>query len=448
MGMKYIEHIKTIALFLLIFLSLALTFSIWTFTPDYDEIDDTPTVEVALGESKTVEQVIKPHKVLFHGERATKGSVDQKQIEELLGTMKKWQINEIIEIQEDASAALLKTYMHDPNRAVIYYPSPLPFPVLGSILQITDESLLEASFDRIVLIWGEGDRPGMTLYFINSRSGRIHKGNVVSAELGQFIPKIVEPALADFDTYITEEGVGLMPIYLPEDEETVDTYRYLLEDIPDKKFVDGLFKNPNRVESSGDLANEEYSDESEALMKFDDSKKSIRYVQPQAQTSDPAIPSELIFDTADWINSHSGWTNDYRYFSMEPLNQRIDYRLYLNNLPVFSSALADSLELTWGIDGEMEQIFRYYRPYYVLEPLGEPQPVEVASGSSALHALSHMKGLKPEAVTDVVLGYQMTRDAKDPERLVILEPTWFYKANGKWAPLSAKELGGDQFGLE
>ncbi|MFD1863471.1 YycH family regulatory protein [Planococcus chinensis] len=446
--MKYVEHIKTIALFLLIFLSLALTFSVWTFTPDYDEIEATPAVEVALGESKSVERVVKPHKVIYHGEEETKGTINQKQVDLLLNTMKEWQINEIMEVEEDASPALLKSYMHDPNRAVVYYPAPLPFPVLGSILQITDESLLEASFDRIVLVWGKSEQPEMTLYFINSRSGRIHKGNVVSAELNQFIPRIVEPALSDFDTYITEEGVGQMPIYLPENKLTVDTYRYLLEDIPDKKFVDGLFENPGQVESSGELTNEEYSDASEALMKFDDSKKSIRYVQPQAQTSDPAIPSELIFDTADWINSHSGWTNDYRYFSMEPLSQQINYRLYLNNLPVFSTALADSLELTWGIDGEMEQIFRYYRPYYVLESLGEPQPMELASGSSALHAVSHTKGLKPEAVTDVMLGYQMTRDEKDPDRLVVLEPTWFYKANGKWTPLSAEELGGDQFGLE
>lgn len=446
--MKYIEHIKTIVLFLLIFLSLALTFSIWTFTPDFEEIEATPAVDVALGESKTVEQVVKPHKVLYHGADETKGTMNQKQIDLLLTTMKKWQINEIIEIQEDASTALLTTYMHDPNRAVLYYPAPLPFPVLGSILQITDESLLEASFDRLVLVWGDGERADMTLYFINSKSGRIHKGNVSSAELNQFKPQIVDPALKNFDTYITQKEIGVLPIYLPENKMDVDTYRYLLEDIARQRFVDGLFENPNRVESSGDLANEEYSDESEALMKFDDSKKSIRYVQPQAQTSDPAIPSELIFKTADFVNSHSGWTNDYRYFNMEPLTQRIDYRLYLNSFPVFSTSFADTLELTWGIDDEMEQIFRYYRPYYVLEPLGEPRAMELASGSSALHALAHVKGLKPESVTDVMLGYEMTRDEKDPDRLVTLKPTWFYKANGKWTPLSAEELGGDQFGLE
>lgn len=447
--MKYIEHVKTIVLFLLIFLSLALTFSIWTFTPDFEKIDAPPAVEVNLGESKTVEQVIRPNKVLFHAADETKGTINQQQIEGLLTTMKKWQINEIMEIQEDASAALLTSYMHDPNRAVIYYPAPVPFPVLGSIMQITDESLLEASFDRIAIVWGASGKPDFTLYFINSRSGRIHKGTVSSAELDQFKPKIVEPALENFDTYITQEEIGALPIYLPENKMDVDTYRYLLEVIADQKFVNGLFETPSRVQSSGDLTDVEYSDESEALMKFDDSQKSVRYVQPEAQTSDPAIPSELIFKTADFINTHSGWTNDYRYFSIQPLNQQINYRLHLNNLPVFSTSLADSLELTRGIDAEMEQIFRYYRPSYVLEPLvGEPLTVEVASGSSALHAIIHVKGLKLETVTDVMLGYEMMRDEKDPDRLIVLDPTWFYKANGKWTPLSEAELGGDQFGLE
>lgn len=447
--MKYVEHVKTIVLFLLIFLSLALTFSIWTFTPEFKEIETTQTVEVDLGESKTVEQVIKPHKVLYHGEDETKGTINQKEIDQLLTTMKKWQISEITEVQEDASTPLLTSYLHDPNRAVIYYPALIPLPVLGSVMQITAESLQEASFDRIVIVWGDSEQGDLSLYFINSKSGRIHKGVASAPEMDQFKLKIADPALKNFDTYITQEDLGVLPIYVPESEQEIETHRYLLEEIARQRFIEGLFGNPSQVESSGDLENEEYSDDSDALMAADGSKKSINYVQPQAETSDPAIPSELIFNTVDFVNTHSGWTNDYRYFNIEPLNQKIDYRLYLNNLPVFSSSYADSLQLTWGIDAETDQIFRYYRPYYTLEALGgEPRSIELASGSSALHAVSHIKGLNPETVTDVIVGYEMTRDEKDPDRLVTLKPTWFYKANGKWTPLSDEELGGDRFGLE
>lgn len=447
--MKYVEHVKTIVLFLLIFLSLALTFSIWTFTPEFEEIETTQAVEVDLGESKTVEQVIKPLKVLYHGEDETTGTIEQKNIDLLLTTMKKWQINEIIEVQEDASTSLLTSYMHDPNRAVLYFPAPVPFPVLGSIMQITAESLQEASFDRIVVVWGDSDQGDFSLYFINSKSGRIHKGIASAAELDQFKSKIINPALKDFDSYITQEDLGVLPIYVPENEQQIQTHRYLMEEIARQRFIEGLFENPSQVESSGDLENEEYSDESDAIMAADGGKKSINYVQPQAETSDPAIPSELIFNTVDFVNGHSGWTNDYRYFNIEPLNQKINYRLYLNNLPVFSSSYVDSLQLTWGIDAETEQIFRYYRPYYTLEALGgEPRTMELASGSSALHAVSHTKGLNLETVTDVIVGYEMMRDDKDPDRLVTLKPTWFYKANGKWTPLSDEELGGDHFGLE
>lgn len=446
--MKYVEHVKTIVLFLLIFLSLALTFSIWTFTPDFEEIDTASTVEMDLGVSKTVEQVIKPHKVLYHSADETTGTIEQQKIDLLLNTMKKWEINEIVEVQEGASPALLANFMHDSNRSVLYYPAPVPFPVLGSIIQIRDEGLLEASFDRLVIVWEEPDQPNFTLYFINSRSGRIHKGTTTISDLEQFQSKIINPAFADFDTYTTLEEIGTLPVYVPENTKDIDTYRYLLESIAEQKFVDGLFETPSRVTSSGDLANREYSDDSDALMKFEDSKKSVRYVQPEAQTSDPAIPSELIFDTVEFINGHNGWSNDYRYFNIEPLNQKIDYRLYLNNFPVFSTSFADSLELTWGIEDTEEQIFRYYRPYYMLEPLGDPRPVELASGSSVLHAITHVKGLKLETVTDVIVGYEMTRDEKDPDRLIILKPAWFYKANGKWTPLSDEELGGDQFGLE
>ncbi|CAM5506756.1 Regulatory protein YycH domain-containing protein OS=Lysinibacillus sphaericus OX=1421 GN=LS41612_00490 PE=4 SV=1 [Lysinibacillus sphaericus] len=39
--MKYIEPVKSIVLFLLVMLSVVLTFIIWTYTPDYNVIEQT-----------------------------------------------------------------------------------------------------------------------------------------------------------------------------------------------------------------------------------------------------------------------------------------------------------------------------------------------------------------------------------------------------------------------
>ncbi|HSP22670.1 MAG TPA: two-component system activity regulator YycH [Planococcus sp. (in: firmicutes)] len=445
--MKYVEQIKTIILFLLIFMSLALTFTIWTFTPTFPQIENTPATEVALGANKDVDEVVQATKVLYHSEEETKGTTSQQQIDMLVDVMKQWQIHDITTISEDTSAKALTSFMHEPDRAAIYFPGPVPFPVIDSIMSITDDSMPEASFDRLVVAWGEANETDFMLYFINSKSGRVYQGNVSRAELENLQNQVVDPAFENYPTYITSKEIGLLPIYVPESAGELNTYRYLQEDIPEQKLVDGLFENPRSVTTTGDLVNREYSDESDALMNFDENAKSVNYVQPEAETNDPAIPSELIFKTADFINTHSGWTNDYRYFGMEPLNQKIDYRLYQDNLPVFSQTFETDLEVVWGVEAETEKVFRYKRPYYVLESLGASGSLELPSGAAALHAIEHMD-IDQKSITEIVQGYSMARDEKDPERLISLQPAWYYKADGIWTQLPAEALGGDQLGLE
>ena len=445
--MKYVEQVKTIVLFLLIFMSLALTFTIWTFTPTFPQIENTSATEVALGANKAVDEVVQATKVLYHSEEEAKGTTSQEQIDLLLDVMKQWQIHDITTISEDTPIKELESFMHGPDRATIYFPGPVPFPVIDSILTITDDSMPEASFDRLVIDWGEANETNFFLYFINSKSGRVHQGNVSTTELDRLVDEIVEPAFANYPAYVTSEELGILPIYVPESAEVLNTYRYLQEDIPEQKLVDGLFETPGSVTTTGDLVNREYSDDADALMSFDENAKSVNYVQPQAETNDPAIPSELIFETADFINTHSGWTNDYRYFGMEPLNQKIDYRLYQDNLPVFSQTFETDLEVVWGIEDEEEKVFRYKRPYYVLESLGASGSLELPSGAAVLHALEHMD-IDQKSVTDIVHGYVMARDEKEPERLISLQPSWYYKADGAWTQLPADVLGGDPFGLE
>lgn len=445
--MKYVEQIKSIALALLIFLSLALTFTIWTFTPTLETIETTSAVEVELGEKKTVDQVIQPTNVLyqFSDENIT-GTSDQEQITLLLSEMEQWQIHDLAIVVEEAPLETLRAYLHGTYRAVLYYPAPVPFPVYDDMMDITDKTIPEASFDRVVIDWGNVNANNFNLYFVNSKSKRVYTGNVSAIQLKRFEATIVQRAF-EYAPYITNEKIGELPIYIQKDEKDVTTYRYLQEDIAPQRFVDGLFENPSNVQSTGAITSKEYSDESEAIMGVEDTNKSITYVQPKAETSDPAIPSDLIFKTVDFINSHSGWTNDYRYFNMVPLNQQIEYRLFVDGAPVFGP-LATDLKLNWGIDSEVEQIFRYERPFYILESWGETGTTKMPAGESILKAFNHLDEKDLATITDIVPGYELKRDEREPERLLSLEPAWYFKADGKWHHLSKEMLGGGKFGLE
>ncbi|TWT00602.1 YycH family regulatory protein [Planomicrobium sp. CPCC 101079] len=441
--MKYVEQVKSIVLFLLILLSFALTFTIWTFTPSFDPIESTPAVDVSIGNKRTVEQVVRPTKVLYHQEDKVTGTTDRKDIDPLLASMKLWQIQDVAEKEKKASADTLQSYMHQPNRIILYYPGAVPFPIFDAMVNITDETIPEASFDRVVIELATVEQTQIKIYFINSTSGRVHEGNVSISEMAQFKNNILDGAK---DVYVTNEDIGELPIYVPEKELSKVVYPYLLEEVTRENFRSALFETTADVNSSGNAGNEEYRDDrTGAFMRFDSSRKSLSYVKPRAETSDPGIPSELLFSTIDYVNDHGGWTNEYRYFGIEPLTQQVYYRLFLDNLPVFSTSTATELELKWGnIDGT-EQIFRYVRPSFVLQSTAQTTTEKLEAGTAALEAVSRLSEEDRKKVTEILPGYELTQTG---EKLITFQAAWYYKIDGSWQKLSKEELGGGKVGLE
>lgn len=441
--MKYVEQIKSVALFLLILLSLALTFTIWTFTPTHETIEPSTTVEEPIAETKNTEEVVRPVKVLFHNEEAITGTDEQSKIQTVLDSLQRWQIQDIRLVQEEATPDAMESYMHSSKRAVIYYPGPIPFPVFDSMTNITDVTIPESSFNRIVIEWEAPTNDQPALYFINTVSGRIYKATVPLAELKQFKADLVAEA-AEYETYITDEAIGALPIYVQEGEVEKPSIDYLLDEISTARFAEALLDSPG-LALSADFMTQEYTDDTGALMRENSTTKSISYIQPKAETSDPAIPSDLLFDSLGYVNKHGGWTDQYLYADMNSLKQQIKYQLYIEDLPVFSTSTTTSLDITWGVDAGEEQVYSYLRPTYQLESEAEKSIVALASGKDALNAVKQLD-TELSAVTDIKPGYKLTRSEERP--LITFEPVWYFEANGVWTELTSELTGGSILGLE
>ncbi|MDN3499438.1 two-component system activity regulator YycH [Microbacterium sp. APC 3898] len=441
--MKYVEQIKSIALFLLILLSLALTFTIWTFTPTHETIAPSAIVEEPIAEIKNTEEVVRPVKVLFHSEETVTGTDEQSSIEAILDAVQLWEIRDIRLVQEEATPDAVESYMHSSERAVIYYPGPIPFPVFDSITNIADVAIPESSFNRIVIEWEAPANDQPALYFINTVSGRIYKATVPPAAFKQFEEEFVTKA-AEYETYITDEAIGSLPIYVQEGEVEKSRVNYLLDEISTARFAESLLDSPG-LALSADFMTQEYTDDSGALMRENSNNKSISYVQPKAETSDPAIPSDLLFDSLGYVNEHGGWTDQYFYEGMNSLKQQIKYQLYIEDLPVFSTSIATGLEITWGVDAGEEQVYSYLRPTYQLESEAEKRMMVLASGKDALNAVKQLD-TDLSAITDIKPGYKLTESEEN--KLITFEPAWYFETNGAWAELTSELTGGRKLGLE
>ena len=81
MGLKYIETIKSIILLLLIALSITFTFSIWTYSPRYETIEQLPTIDIAIANKESIDEIIKPYKTVFNFTEGLRGTVNPKDID-------------------------------------------------------------------------------------------------------------------------------------------------------------------------------------------------------------------------------------------------------------------------------------------------------------------------------------------------------------------------------
>ncbi len=443
MGLKYLEHVKSVALFVLIMLSLALTFTIWTFTPSLQEIETPTQVDVSIGDNRTADQVVRPVRVLYHYEDEVTGTFSQANIEMMLETIQQWEITDVQLFEEEAGTDVLKQYLQEPGRTVLYYPGAVPFPVFDIIMDITDNNLPESTFNRVVVEWGTEDNPDAVIYFINTGSGRIYEAQVSETELTEFRGDYVQQA-EEYDHYVTDPRIGQLPVYVPEDPIEQTSFDYLLDETPASTFADAIMDNP-AAEFAGDLQSEEFTDDSGAIMRELYGQKSINYVQPKAETSDPAIPSDLVFNSINFVNEHGGWTDQYVYFGMKSVNQQISYQLFFEGSPVFSNTTAVSLDVEWGLSDGIEQAFRYSRPTYLLDSVAETRTIEMVSGEAVLDAVSRLD-MDLSTIEEVTIGYELTRSEDD--QLITFQPAWYYKANGKWTRLSDESVGGVKLGLE
>ncbi|MBT2570987.1 transcriptional regulator [Planococcus sp. ISL-110] len=442
--MKYVEQIKSVALFLLILLSLALTFTIWTFTPSHETIEPSATIDEPIADTKNTEEIVRPVQLLFHNEDAITGTTDQSNVQLLLDALEQWQIQDVRLVQEETTPDTMESYMHSSNRAVVYYPGPVPFPVFDTITNIIDTTIPESSFDRIIIEWDApaNDRPA--LYFINTVSGRIYKASIPAENLRQFQTDILAEA-AEYETYITNDTIGTLPVYVQKGQVEKASFDYLLEETSTAKFAEALLDGP-ALTLSADLTTQEYTDDSGALMRENPNTKSISYIQPRAETSDPAIPSDLLFDSLSYVNGHGGWTDRYIYAGMNSVSQQIKYQLYVADLPVFSSTTATSLDLTWGIDGGEEQAYSYNRPIYQLDSEVDSSMAVLASGEEVLASITQINDQDLSAITDITPAYKLTRSEEG--FLITFEPAWYFKADGTWTELTSELTGGRELGLE
>lgn len=447
MGLKYIEPIKSIILLLLVLLSVTFTFSIWTYSPQLDTIEQSPTVDISIGASKQIEDIIKPYKFLIKYDESLNGTTEQARIDHIVREMGTWKVFKLVREPNEMNKDQMKSFFEQTNQFTLFFQGDVPLPLYEEILSIEDDQLSqlpEFSFDRLVVRWNPKEI-AFEAHFISRATGIHYRGKIVASDTMKSYRQIVLEG-ENLPSYAEVKAQESAYLAVPTEPVKMLQSTYYQEEISPNRFRDALFNDPNAVRRSQvDATHEEFGDD-HALLGVNTETKMLNFVHPAAFSGEPAAyPSELLMDVIDSINEHGGWTDSYRFSYINSYSRYVRFQLYVHGYPVFSEPPRTGTTEIAQYYGE-NRVFRYIRPYYTLDvPLNDEEE-ELPSGMTFVNELMGIENFDFGTVEEITTGYMMNYDQE--QRIYIMEPSWFYYAKGNWVPYTPEQGGGEQIGLE
>lgn len=436
--MRY-ETIKSVLLVFLVFTSAILTWNLWIFQPTYEFNDKKHVHEVSISDPKDIGDVIRPVKLLLHMNNDHYGIVDEKKVDETLQEVSSWTFYDLGE-ERVFSRDQIKDLAQNEKTLELIFPDLVPFDLYKGILRLEAENLPQGSFDRLFIVWDDKDQEDGTAYFLASKEGKVYESHVNREHVKALFNQMKSQA-SQFDEFEPYELPNGRLKYLPAKETIMFRYKYYADYIEPEKFKDALFKDPLLVTND----NGEKFRDGTSLMNVDESANMIFFVTPgqAANSKTEQVDTDLLKKSIEFINEHAGWTDNYKYFSIDPSKQKTTFQLFLKGYPVFSREGMSEIKLYWG----KEEVYQYHRPYFGLDvPLPHPARMNMPKGEEVMDTLLADPKIDIDKLQELILGYRIYKDM-ETNKVIVLEPAWFYLYDGNWERYGSEEVRGNLRGL-
>jgi regulatory protein YycH of two-component signal transduction system YycFG len=440
------ERAKSIILIILVGTSIFLTWSIWTYEPEYDPFEQSSEFIKIKSDVQIVSDVIKPVSILFHGNGQHFQTSNPAEINEMEKQFSQWRFRGIKEISVNRLQRKFDDFVHEDGSIEIEFSDDIPISLYKTVLNITDKEV-KFSFDRIIIKQKNISGNESAVYFVSYDQRKIYQGMVDSKKLRNFMDSFYRGSYDKHPEYTAETINSKRTLFVPENPVEINRLQYYIDylDIGDLKSA--LFINPKYVRQEPVSVGEEYTDGTR-LMTVNKDNYLISYINPAQKSKLFDSSSDLLQKSIDFINDHAGWEdNNYRFAYMSENEQRVVFRLFVNGYPAFNESGMTEIEQIWG----KEEIYSYDRPYFkldsVLPSVGSAKTLP--SGKEVVNQLKSKDNVDFNSVEDISIGYRLDKSLDSKlVTLVTLEPTWYYRIGDKWFIVPFDDTGGDRSGLE
>ncbi|MDR6225403.1 YycH family regulatory protein [Desmospora profundinema] len=430
------EHLKSIALLLLIMASCVQTGLLWYSSPSYEEPLRPDYVRpFKIGneefEKQNLFELTAPPEILLHREGIhqqlfPENAKHQDLMEKLhfttFGEFKpitpsaeRW--NELLEITDGIELRM--------NRET-------DTAVLAALFSQSPEVEGLDTFSRI---WfhSVGDNGNVSVWVISDQEQEVREGTGQIIDYTDWLTALadfenstlVSPVFTDGESQV-EEGVRGVPrvFYLPEHVQRMDKRTYTLNTIDIGDMRKALFPDPSLAKRT--LVRDSvyiYSDRSRTLQ-HNEKQETMVFSNPGSSIGRHSSTPEELSGINRFINRHGGWTSNYLLEREEkdPANETTlyDFRLFVGNHPVYWKGLKEGRPDRIRLAATEQGVASYERSLrYLITNSEQAQPAELSNKETLLKELEKRK-LPLSRIHWIYPGYQ----AETQKGSVDLTPVW------------------------
>lgn len=428
----YKEWIKSILLIVIVASSAVLTYLVWSYEPEFSQIDTTieGTTNIGQGERVSFEQVMSTYQLVWiQGENNTQGTTDPRA---LIGIREHLEGSSIQNMNVYNSLNRLDVRGEESNDEeflIIDYYSDVPSKSLFQMLGLSHDSTLpNFTFDRIVVDMKEGN---VVFNLVDESRSRVA---VVETDISaDFLQGHVESYSDIFEAYtpiITNQQTSnnKTAIYGPSSPDTMNTERFMITQINTDVMNRILFlDSPAESPSSGDVSI--YEDENH-IATYNTDTYQYSYTNLNESSSSSGNNHQTIQDIYYFLNSHNGLSQNNVLFDYESGENAATFRSTLNGRVVFSEGLSAAITVKYGANS----VYEYTRPLIRTNAkVSDEEEVELLDIENVRYQIALHDNFDLQKVSKIVLGYDMTyADDETDLEFIDYTPQWYVKYDGAW----------------
>ncbi|RNA67994.1 YycH family regulatory protein [Alteribacter keqinensis] len=430
------EHFKTVLLWILILTSVGLTYSIWTFQPDYSPLGSSETIESPdIGEQKSFSNFLMPESITVHENDihywlAPGEERFMTQIEAILD----FEYERVLDISRREVPQL-----NQPARALDFkFKSPIPGDVINELFDFGEQSMGITSVDRIYLSRSNTSSASeVVARFISYADEEIYQVDAnISYEQLVALYEGEREHLYEAEGLEFEEGTYGNYAYLPLEPPPMRELTYNWDSTSEQDMRTVMFSDPDFVtEYQRGATVRMYSDGSRFLeITRRGSGNVMKFEHQRTGTFDEdETDTHVLIDALDFINTRGGWTESYTIDEWQHgFNDTVLYRLNMDELSVLAGSSNQDLYFTKEITRSGSQITKYERPLFRLDGQFDQDKVTPLESLQEVQSyLEQMEEFDPRSIEDMRIGYYMDSSSN----FMIFYPDWFIK-RGNWQRFS------------